>query len=225
MQITQIARKSAEIRVICGFNFWQVIMRLRLTFTKTDSLKYTGHLDLHRTLERTFRRAGLPLAYSQGFNPQPRMNLAEALPLGITSECEVMDVWLETQIDLEQAKKDLDRAVPPGMQIISLNEVDEKLPPLQTQVVAAEYRVTVRGGVTADLDSRVRDLLSQPTIMRERRGKHYDLRPLIESLSIEEDVLVMKLSARDGATGRPDEVLKALGVEAMGVHRSKLFFL
>ena len=69
-------------------------MRLRLTFTKTGSLKYTGHLNLHRTLERTFRRAGLPLAYSQGFNPQPRMNLAEALPLGITSECEVMDVWL-----------------------------------------------------------------------------------------------------------------------------------
>ncbi|MBI4631746.1 MAG: DUF2344 domain-containing protein [Chloroflexi bacterium] len=200
-------------------------MRLRLTFTKTDSLKYIGHLDLHRTLERTLRRAGLPLAYSQGFNPQPKMNLAEALPLGITSECEVMDVWLETRIDLEQAKKDLDRATPPGMRILSLNEVDERLPPLQTQVVAAEYRVTVSGGVTVDLDSRLRDLLSQPTLMRERRGKHYDLRPLIESLSVEENILVMKLSARDGATGRPDEVLKALGMEGMGVHRSKLFFV
>jgi len=200
-------------------------MRLRLTFTKTGSLKYTGHLDLHRTLERTFRRAGLPLAYSQGFNPQPRMNLAEALPLGITSECEVMDVWLETQIDLEQAQKDLDRAAPPGMQILTMREVDEQSPPLQTQVVAAEYRVTVSGGVTVDLDSRVRDLLSQSTLMRERRGKHYDLRPLIESLRVEENVLVMKLSARDGATGRPDEVLRALGVEGGTVHRSKLFFV
>jgi radical SAM-linked protein len=204
-------------------------MRLRLTFTKTGSLKYTGHLNLHRTLERTFRRAGLPLAYSQGFNPQPRMNLAEALPLGITSECEVMDVWLETQIDLEQAQKDLDRAVPPGMQILTMCEVDEQSPPLQTQVVAAEYRVTVSGGtpntVAVDLDSRARDLLSQSTLMRERRGKHYDLRPLIESLSVEENVLVMKLSARDGATGRPDEVLRALGVEGGTVHRSKLFFV
>ncbi|MBI5054415.1 MAG: DUF2344 domain-containing protein [Chloroflexi bacterium] len=200
-------------------------MRLRLTFTKTDSLKYIGHLDLHRTLERTLRRAGLPLAYSQGFNPQPKMNLAEALPLGITSECEVMDVWLETHIDLEQAKKDLDRATPPGMQILSLNEVDERLPPLQTQVVAAEYRVTVSGGVTVDLASRARELLSQDSIMRERRGKHYDLRPLIESLSVEENILVMKLSARDGATGRSDEVLKALGVEGEQVHRSNLFFV
>jgi radical SAM-linked protein len=200
-------------------------MRLRLTFTKTDSLKYTGHLDLHRTLERTFRRAGLPLAYSQGFNPQPRMNLAEALPLGITSECEVMDVWLETQIDLEQAQKDLDRAAPPGMQILTMREVDEQSSSLQTQVVAAEYRVTVSGGVTVDLDSRARDLLSQSTLMRERRGKHYDLRPLIESLSVEENVLVMKLSARDGATGRPDEVLRALGVEGATVHRSRLYFV
>jgi radical SAM-linked protein len=200
-------------------------MRLRLTFTKTGSLKYTGHLDLHRTLERTFRRAGLPLAYSQGFNPQPRMNLAEALPLGITSECEVMDVWLETQIDLEQAQKDLDRAAPPGMQILTMREVDEQSSSLQTQVVAAEYRVTVSGGVTVDLDSRARDLLSQSTLMRERRGKHYDLRPLIESLSVEENVLVMKLSARDGATGRPDEVLRALGVEGATVHRSRLYFV
>jgi radical SAM-linked protein len=153
------------------------------------------------------------------------MNLAEALPLGITSECEVMDVWLETQIDLEQAQKDLDRAAPPGMQILTMREVDEQSSSLQTQVVAAEYRVTVSGGVTVDLDSRARDLLSQSTLMRERRGKHYDLRPLIESLSVEENVLVMKLSARDGATGRPDEVLKALGMEGSNVHRSRLFFV
>jgi radical SAM-linked protein len=199
-------------------------MRLRLTFTKTDSLKYIGHLDLHRTLERTLRRAGLPLAYSQGFNPQPKMNLAEALPLGITSECEVMDVWMETRIDLEQAKAELNRAAPPGMQILSLNEVDERLPPLQTQVVAAEYCVTL-DAPPPDLESRAQNLLNQESIARERRGKHYDLRPLIESLSVEGNVLMMKLSARDGATGRPDEVLRALGVEGERVHRRKLYFV
>jgi len=199
-------------------------LRLRLTFTKNDSLKYIGHLDLHRTLERTLRRAGLPIAYSQGFNPQPKMNLAEALPLGITSECEVMDVWMEKQIDLIEAKKDLDGAVPPGMQILGIVEVDERLPPLQTQVFAAEYRVTVNPA-PADLESRARDLLSQPSIMRERRGKHYDLRPLIEALSVEGDALVMRLAARDGATGRPEEVVRALGLERSNTHRSKLFFV
>ena len=61
-------------------------------------MRFTGHLDLHRAWERTFRRAGLPLAYSQGFNPHPRLNLASALPLGFTSEGEVIDVWLEQDL-------------------------------------------------------------------------------------------------------------------------------
>ena len=76
--------------------------RLRLTFAKTEAMRFTGHLDLHHTWERTFRRAGLPLAYSQGFNPHPRLNLASALPLGFTSECEVIDVWLEQEMEPEQ---------------------------------------------------------------------------------------------------------------------------
>lgn len=77
-------------------------MRLRLTFAKTDAMRFTGNLDLHRTWERTIRRAGLPLAYSQGFHPQPRLNLASALPLGFTSQFEMVDVWLENEMPLEQ---------------------------------------------------------------------------------------------------------------------------
>ena len=57
-------------------------MRVRLTFTKQGALRYTGHLDLHKILERSIRRAKLPLAYSQGYHPQPKINLAAALPLG-----------------------------------------------------------------------------------------------------------------------------------------------
>jgi radical SAM-linked protein len=71
-------------------------MRIQITFSKTGAMRFTGHLDLHRAWERTFRRAALPLAYSQGYNPRPKMNLASALPLGFTSECEVIDVRLES---------------------------------------------------------------------------------------------------------------------------------
>jgi radical SAM-linked protein len=70
-------------------------MRLRITFAKTEAMRFTGHLDLHRTWERCFRRARLPLAYTQGFNPHPRLNLAAALPLGFTSQGEMIDAWLE----------------------------------------------------------------------------------------------------------------------------------
>ena len=73
--------------------------RYRLTFGKEERIRFTGHLDIHRAWERTFRRAGLPLAYRQGFNPRPRLNIGSALPLGHSSTAELMDFWLEEELD------------------------------------------------------------------------------------------------------------------------------
>src|SRR5512146_1378298 len=109
-------------------------MRLRITFAKTEAMRYTGHLDLHRTWERTFRRAQLPLAYSQGFHPQPRINLASALPLGFTSDSEVADIWLEKDMPLDQIRELLQAALPPGISILQIEEVDSQAPALQTQI-------------------------------------------------------------------------------------------
>ena len=201
-------------------------MRLRITFTKTGAAKYSGHLDLHKTWERILRRAGLPLAYSQGFHPQPKLHLAAALPLGFTSECELADVWLTETVDLEKALAELRRATSPGIEITHVREVADTLPPLQTLVRAADYVVTVSGDV-AGLDQRVSELLSAGTLRREKRGKVYDLRALIETLSVEGNVIKMRLSTRDGATGRPEEVLDALGLadRLAAVHRAALHFI
>ena len=68
--------------------------RLRARFAKRESLKYISHLDLARTWERVFRRAGLPVVYSQGFNPRPRFQIAAALPVGVTGQSELLDIWL-----------------------------------------------------------------------------------------------------------------------------------
>ena len=89
-------------------------MRVRITFSKTPAMRYTGHLDLHRAWERAFRRAGLPLAYSQGFHPGPRLNLACALPLGFTSECEIVDAWLDGDLALSEIETALTGALPPA---------------------------------------------------------------------------------------------------------------
>lgn len=107
-------------------------MRVRITFSKTDAMKYVGHLDLHRTWERTFRRSGLPLAYSQGFHPQPRLNLACALPLGFTSQCEILDAWLEQDIPLDEIRQVVSGALPPGLEIHTLGDIDANSPALQT---------------------------------------------------------------------------------------------
>ena len=93
--------------------------------------------------ERISRRAGLSLAYSQGFHPQPKIQLAAALPLGFSSRCELVDLWIDGEADLARLPADLQNAVPPGLKILDVTGVDEKGPPLQTQVLSTEYEVTL----------------------------------------------------------------------------------
>lgn len=203
-------------------------MRLRVTFAKIGPLRYTGHLDLHRLWERAARRAELPLAYSQGFHPQPKLAIASALPLGFSSRCEVLDMRLEREIALEGLREKLQETLPTGIQVMNVESVDEKLPALQTLVASAEYQVTLTDpSQSVELKRRIESLLESESIIRERRGKTYDLRPLIEILYPEPDgKIFMRLAAREGATGRPEEVLDVLGInfEETRIERTQLIF-
>ena len=208
-------------------------MRIRITFSKLGALRYTGHLDLHRLWERAARRAELPLAYSQGFHPQPKLNIAAALPLGFSSRCEMLDMRLEHDIELDGLKERLQETLPAGIQLASIEQVDERAPALQTQVATAEYEVTLSDPSTslgvdvADLKRRIDSIMGSESIIRERRGKTYDLRPLIESLELSpEGKISMRLRAREGATGRPEEVLDVLGIafEGTRIERTRLIF-
>ncbi len=194
-------------------------MRIRITFTKTGALRYIGHLDLHKLWERASRRANLALMYSQGFHPQPKIQLASALPLGFASRCELVDLWIDGSVDLDLLPVRLANAVPPGLGIIKAEEVDEKSPPLQTQVISAIYEVTIHDPIEEGwLSNQIAVCLQASTLPRERRGKAYDLRPLIESMNLEKEkihgnqILTLQLAAREGATGRPEEVLDVLGI-------------
>lgn len=206
-------------------------MRLRVQFSKNDWMRFTGHLDLHRAWERIFRRADLPLAYSQGFSPHPRINLASALPLGFTSEAELVDVWLEEELSLDEIAKALMRAIPPGIQITGIQSVSERLPSLQSSLESSEFVVTFLDE-QPDLQEQVQRLLEANSLPRTRRNKPYDLRPLIEALEVLPSSaegsprLRMRLSAQDGATGRPEEVLDCMSIpaEECRVHRTALFF-
>ena len=189
----------------------QIQYRYRLTFAKIDSLRFIGHLDLAKTWERVFRRAELPIVYSKGFNPQPKMQLASALPLGISSECELLDVWLEEPVPLETLADRLDAVSPPGLRTRQVAEIDVKSPVLQTLLHSAEYLIEVDDPGPGVLAARVEQVLAQAEILRERRGKNYDLRPLILGLEARgEDTLWAELSLGEQGTGRPDEVLTAL---------------
>ncbi|MEW6093527.1 MAG: TIGR03936 family radical SAM-associated protein [Chloroflexota bacterium] len=211
-------------------------MRVRVTFAKTGSLRYIGHLDLQQVWERTVRRANLPLAYTQGFHPGPKIQIAAALPLGFSGRAEVVDLWMKDDVGAAHVvAQSLQSAAPPGLTIISVEAVDEHAPALQTQVAAAEYDVTlleagprrcpepVEG---SGLERGVKKVLRARSLPRERRGKAYDLRPLILSLECRDLSLRMTLSAREGATGRPEEVLAEMGIPVEGtrIERTRLIF-
>jgi radical SAM-linked protein len=206
-------------------------MRIRITFAKQGALRYIGHLDLHRVWQRTLRRAGLPLAYSQGFHPQPKIQLASALPLGFSSRAELVDIWLDEESDLEDLPKRLQQNAPPGLDILKVEEVNERGPALQTQVTATEYEVTLLDPFDEpELSRHLSAVMGAESLPRERRGKPYDLRPLIYELHCIESGekggprLFMRLAAGEGSTGRPDEVLAELGLplEAVRIERTRL---
>jgi radical SAM-linked protein len=189
--------------------------RYRVTFSKTEEMRFTGHLDLILTWERTFRRAGLPLSYSEGFSPRPVLNMAAPLPLGFTSTGEIGDFWLSDIISSDKFHSALEKSLPPGLLIREIREIEDIFgPKLPTLVLAASYLIALNE-IPADLAAIIDGLIISQNIIRERKGKSYDLRPLIKSIGLDQSkpkIIQMILSNLPGATGRPDEVLAALGI-------------
>ncbi len=198
--------------------------RMRVTFATGDTVKYVGHLDMHRTWERALRRARLPLAYTQGFNPQARLQFAAALPVGFTGQAEQADVYLNQALEPAEFLARLTAALPPAIQLLHAEPAPRELPSLQSQVCGASYRVEVEVAESTEaFTARLDAFLARPEAWRARRkGKEvarYDLRPLVQTLAYRGPTdlghafdVVMR--AEPGATGRPDELLIELGLEA-----------
>lgn len=205
-----------------------VVQRLRMRFSKVGPTRFIGHLDLARTLERSLNRARLPMAYTMGFNKRMRLQFAAALPLGFTSECEMADLFLQEVMPIAEARARLEAKIAPGLIIHDLWEVPIKSHPLQNLVQSATFHVTLLDPINREeLAQRVADLLAAANLERERRGKTYDLRPLIIDLQLmagPEPSLTMHLWQLPGQTGRPDEVIAALDLDPLAtrIHRTSL---
>jgi radical SAM-linked protein len=193
------------------------MQRIRIAYDKGIELQYTGNLDMHKVWERTFRRAHLPLAYSQGFHPQPKIQQAAPLPLGFTSKAEMLDVWMDTDEPVESIAKTLVNTTQPGINIRQVSVIPLTGEALPNLVTAASYRIILDEPInTKPLSEKIAELLSTPVIARERRGKSYDLRPLILSLTLlggQPAIIELELTSLPGATGRPEEVLEELGLD------------
>jgi radical SAM-linked protein len=193
------------------------ITRIRVQYTKGPSLRFTGHLDLQRIWERLLRRTKLPVRYSQGYHPRARLNLASALPLGFTSDAELLDFWMNEPLPEDEIKDRLSVTAPPGLEILSVSTVDLREKAIQTQIAASEYQVHFYDPQDGKgLAEKVATLWDAKSLVRTRRKKTYDLRPLILALEARETeegetILSMSLNAEPASTGRPDEVMEAMG--------------
>lgn len=197
--------------------------RLRLVFAKKSPIKYISHLDLSLSWERALRRARIPLAYSQGFNPRPKMQFASGLPLGTTGTAEIVDIFVTGAVDPADALAHVRAALPVGIELHSVQEVPLKSPTLQHLLRQAEYRVLVETELsTEELSSRIHELLATDKIIqtryRRKKEEAFDLRPWLHELQLDsladgQACLHMRLTAGQFGNLRPEAVLKALGLE------------
>jgi radical SAM-linked protein len=210
--------------------------RLRLSFAKKKEIKYIAHLDLALAWERALRRAGVPLAYSQGFNPRPKIQFASGLPLGTTGSAEIMDIIFTEPLEPDEIQARIVPKLPPGIGLNSVQEVPMSAPTLQNLLSQADYRVVVETDLTTEvLQERITLLLQAEKIMQMRKRKKkqetFDMRPWVHQLQIEtvaegDAFLVMRLTAGQHGNLRPETVLQALdlGDNWAEIERTRLIF-
>lgn len=165
-------------------------MRIIASFYKHDEVRFVSHLDMQRLFQRAFRRAGLPLSYSKGFNPHPLLSFATALSVGYTSECEYFDVFLDEKIDADEFHSRVNAVLPEGVAVTKALDAGEMKTSLTTLMRSADYfaRLDFDREVTSDeLENALASLLTGEIIVEKKtKGgmKDVDIRPLLISVNL-----------------------------------------
>ena len=207
--------------------------RLRVRFGRGPEAKFISHLDVMRFWERAFRRARIPLAYSEGFSPHPRISLAAPLPVGVTSEAELMDVMVSRWVSPQWFTDAVNQQLTPGFEILGVFSISPTISSLQSRLRYAEYQVEVAADKeTQDVESAISRLLSMESLpwqhKRDTGQRNYDLRPLIDDLWLITGqpyaTIGMRLRCGSSGSGRPEQVTSALGFTGhpQSIHRTKL---
>lgn len=161
-----------------------------IKFSKGEDIKFIGHLDLMRALQRMIRRSGIPAEYSKGFNPHINMSIAQPLSVGIYSTGEYMDLYLEREISVDEIMKKLNDSAPRGVEILEVNKVkraeNKKVFKSMAQISAAEYLINMGYNNTDRLEKNMDDLMDMDhwyDLKRTKRGEdRVDIRKFVKSM-------------------------------------------
>lgn len=189
--------------------------RLQIIFRKGEGSRFLSHLDLQSTLEFSMRRAHLPLDFTEGFSPRPKMSLVSPLPLGYTGEREILEITLSEALSPHDVRNRLQAVVPGGITIRDVVEVPTEGKSAASKLLSAAYEVRLTEPVP-DLADRLASLLDRPLIEveeeRDRHTRRRDIRPAILSLDAAGDRCFNLVASYDGGTVRPEQILDLLGI-------------
>jgi radical SAM-linked protein len=185
--------------------------RYRLRICKQGDVRWIGHRDLVRTIERMVRRAELTLRMSEGFHPKPKLMFPTALALGVEGRAEVLELELLQPADPRDVQRRLNAQAPPGLSVVQIQVV----PPgaAKARVRAMVYQFPVPRECQRHLAEAVQQLLASPDLLVERDGRPpVNMRADLESLECHDDHVQFRIAAGQQATLRPRDVLQALGL-------------
>lgn len=193
--------------------------RMRVRFHKLADVRFISHLDLMRTISRAMRRARVPIAFSQGFNPHHLISMGSALSVGLTSTGEYMDLELTAEISVFEFLAMINPMLPKGLEMVDGEIISKKVDSLMAQIDIAIYQIRLKTTLgKGGIKERLRDFYRQEQILVRRQSKkkvrEVDLKPLLRELEVLELAgdLILELIVQTGSKGnaRPEEVIRAL---------------
>lgn len=207
-------------------------MRAMIRFGKQPRLRFISHLDLQRFFQRALNRTGLPIAFSQGFNPHPLLSFGSALALGWTSEYEIIDVKLAVPMGRKRTEEAMRAALPVDLPVLEVKLVDDKHPAPMAMVRASDYEIELSGETAQATLDAIETFLARDSVMAMRKTKsgekEVDIRPWAFGIVRTEGGFNARLKATEKDTLKPDLLVKTLaeiaGVEApeAKIHRKCL---
>ena len=163
---------------------------VRFKFSRGEELKYVSHLDQQKMFQRAFRRSGIPMAYSSGFNPHPKLAFAQAMAVGLTSGGEYADVELTDDVSIDDFLSMLNRELPKGYRVISAAMHHEKPRALNASIVSAAYTAaTLTDADEETLRTKIKSFMEREEIDIEKRNKRkkivtMNIKPYLQAFSI-----------------------------------------
>ena len=195
-------------------------MRLRIKFKKYGPIRFIGHLDVMRFFQKAIRRAGIDVAYSNGFSPHQLMAFAAPLGVGLASNGEYMDIEINSMVSCQDIRERLNHVSVPGIEVLSVKQLPDSAENAMASVAAAAYTVRFREGKNpkADISALLPDFLSReqiPITKKTKKGtREVDLKEGIYRLSYEDGVFFMIVDASSGGNIKPVQIMEALLLQA-----------